>query len=45
MRRFGNVFELKRYFTSRKKAVKWAKYLIATHRSKPSPQGQQLTLF
>ena len=42
MARFGNTFELRRYFTSRSKAKKWARYLIATHRIKPAPSGQLL---
>ena len=48
LEQYGNVFELRRYFTSPKTAKKWGKYLISTYRitpAQPAQQGEQLTLF
>jgi hypothetical protein len=47
MEQYGNVFELRRYFTSPITAKKWGKYLISTYRITPSEpqQGEQLMLF
>jgi len=48
MEQYGNVFELRRYFTSPITAKKWSKYLISTYRITPAPpaqKGEQLLLF
>ena len=48
MEQYGNIFELRRYFTSPTTAKKWGSYLISTYRIMPAPpaqQGEQLLLF
>jgi len=48
MEQYGNIFELRRYFTSPITAKKWGKYLISTYRitpAQPAQQGEQLFLF
>jgi hypothetical protein len=45
MEQYGNVFELRRYFTSPITAQKWGSYLISTYRITPAQKGEQLLLF
>jgi hypothetical protein len=49
LKQYGNLFELRRYFTSLPAAQKWGNYLITTYRITPSQpaqqEGEQLLLF